>query len=71
MGADDVIHGAGYGLAGVSGHVAAGAMALGDVNGLMRELYSEALEKFGPKIVHSKSANHIAKMERFLKGHHK
>ena len=50
-GADDVIHGAGYGSAGVSGHVAAGAMALGDINGLMRKLYSEALEKFVSKIV--------------------
>lgn len=71
VGADDVIKGAGYGLAGVSGHAAAGTMALGDVNGLMRELYSEALEKFGPKVVYSKNANHIAKMERFLKGHPK
>jgi hypothetical protein len=37
------------------GHAAAGAMALNNVNALARELYSEAVEKFGAKMVHSKT----------------
>jgi hypothetical protein len=53
------------------GHAAAGAMALNNVNALARELYSEAVEKFGVKMVHSKSANHLARMQNFLKGHPK
>jgi hypothetical protein len=68
VGTDDMVRGAGYGLAGVSGHAAAGTMALGNVNALMRQLYEEAVEKFGPKIVYSKKANDLAKMQNFLKG---
>jgi hypothetical protein len=71
VGTDDVIRAAAYGTAGVSGHAAAGAMALNNVNALARELYSEAVEKFGAKMVHSKSANHLARMQNFLKRHPK
>jgi hypothetical protein len=71
VGTDDIITAAAYGTAGVSGHAAAGAMALNNVNALARELYSEAVEKFGVKMVHSKSANHLARMQNFLKGHPK
>lgn len=71
VGLDDVVKTTGYGLAGVSGHAAAGTMALANVNALARELYNEAIEKFGSKIVHSKSTNHMAKMQNFLKGHPK
>ncbi len=74
VGKDDVVKavkGAGYGVAGVSGHAAAGTLAVGNVNTLMRELYSEAIEKFGPRIVHSKSTNHLVRMQGFLKGHPK
>lgn len=67
VGADDVIRVASYGTAGVSGHAAAGTVAMGTVNSLLRELYGEAIEKFGPKIVHSKKANDLAKVQRFLK----
>jgi hypothetical protein len=68
VGADDVIRVASYGTAGVSGHAAAGTVAMGTVNSLLRELYGEAIEKFGAKIVHSKKANDLAKVQRFLKG---
>ncbi len=71
VGADDMVKAAGYGVGGVSGHAAAGTLALGNVNALMRELYSEAIEKFGPKIVHSKSTNHLVRMQSYLKGHPK
>lgn len=71
VGPDDVVEYAGYGIAGVSGHAASATMALSNVNALARELYTEALEKLGPKIVHSKSTNHIVRMQAFLKGHPK
>ena len=59
-------------MAGVtSGYAGAGSMTLTNINALGREIYSEALEKLGPKIVHSSSANHIARMQEFLKGHSK
>lgn len=67
IGADDVVRVASYGTAGVSGHAAAGTVAVGTVNSLLRELYGEAIEKFGAKIVHSKKANDLAKVQRFLK----
>jgi hypothetical protein len=71
VGVDDVVTAAAYGTAGVSGHAAAGGMALNNVNTLARELYSEAVEKFGAKVVHSKSANHLTRMQNFLKSHPK
>lgn len=71
VGPDDVVKVAGYGAAGASGHAASATMALSDVNALARDMYAEALEKLGPKIVHSKSTNHIAQMQAFLKGHPK
>ncbi len=49
VGKDDIIKAAGYGVAGVSGHATASSMSLNNVNGLTRELYSEAIEKFGKK----------------------
>ncbi len=68
---DDVIYAANYGLAGVSGRATASSMSLSSVNGLARELYIEAIEKFGKKIVRSKSTSHLAKMQSLLKGHPK
>jgi hypothetical protein len=68
VGMDDVVGG----MAGVtSGYAGAGSMTLANINALGRELYSEALEKLGPKVVHSGSANHIARMQEFLTGHPK
>jgi hypothetical protein len=71
VGADDVVKAAAYGTAGVSGHAAAGGMAVNNINALARELYSEAVEKFGAKMVHSKRANHLARMQDYLKSHPK
>jgi hypothetical protein len=71
VGPDDVVRYTGYGLAGVSDHAASATMALSDVNALARELYTEAIEKLGPKIVHSSSTNHIARMEAFFRAHPK
>ncbi len=48
-GFDDAIKGAGYGVAGASGHAAAGILGVNTINGLMRELYLEIIEKFGSK----------------------
>jgi hypothetical protein len=53
VGADNMVRVASYGTAGVSGHAAAGTVAVGTINSLLRELYSEAIEKFGSKTVHS------------------
>lgn len=66
VGVDDVIKGASYGIAGVSGHAAAGELSVSIINSLMRELYNEAIEKFGSKIVHSKKTSHLAKIQQFL-----
>jgi hypothetical protein len=68
VGPDDVVNVLG---AGASGYAASGTMALANVNALMREMYTEAIETFGKKIVHSSSTNHIARMEAFLRGHPK
>jgi hypothetical protein len=54
-----------------SGYAASGTMALANVNTLSRELYTEAIEAFGKKIVHSSSTKHIARMEAFFRGHPK
>ncbi|MCG8551956.1 MAG: hypothetical protein MI799_16275 [Desulfobacterales bacterium] len=64
---DDAIKGAGYGVAGASGHASAGILGVNTINGLMRELYLEIIEKFGSKIVHSKKASDLAKIQQFLK----
>jgi hypothetical protein len=71
VGADKAITAAGYGIAGLSGHAESGAMAVKSVNSLARDLYKEAVEKFGKKVVHSKKANNLARMQNFLKGHPK
>ncbi len=68
VGPDDVVNVLG---AGASGYAASGTMALANVNALFRELYTEALEKLGPKIVHSSSTKHIARMGAFFRGHPK
>lgn len=71
VGKKDGITAAGYGIAGVSGHSTAGSMAVNNVNGLMRDLYNEAIKKFGKKTVHTAKANNLKKMQNFLKGHPK
>jgi hypothetical protein len=68
VGMDDAV---GTMAAVTSGYAGAGSMTLTNINALGREIYSEALEKLGPRIVHSGSANHIARMQDFLKGHPK
>lgn len=71
VGTKKTITTAGYGIAGISSHAAAGSMAVNNVNGLMRELYNEAIEKFGKKTVHTAKANNLKQMQNFLKGHPK
>ena len=71
VGMDDTVRFAGYGVAGVSGYSASGQMALGNTQALARELYEEAVAKFGKQAVLSKSKTSIVKMQRFLTGHPK
>ncbi len=71
VGMDDVVRSAGYGVAGVSGYAASGNMAIGTINTLTRELFNEAVEKLGAKVVYSTKANHLSKVQQFLKGHPK
>ncbi len=71
VGKKDIINATSYGLGAVSGYASSSSMSLGSVNDLARELYSEAIEKFGKKTVHSKNTGHLSKMQSFLKGHPK
>ncbi len=71
VGMDGLVKGASYSAGGTSGYSAAGAIALSNANGLARELYEEAIQKFGKKIVCSNKTSHISKMQQFLKGHPK
>jgi hypothetical protein len=71
VGMDDVVRAAGYGVGGVSGYASAGAKALAQANTLARELYEEAVAKFGRTVVTSKKTAHLSQMERFLKSHAK
>ena len=71
VGMEDTVRFAGYGVAGVSGYAASGQMALGNTQALARELYEEAIAKFGKQAVVSKSKTGIVKMQRFLTGHPK
>jgi hypothetical protein len=67
----DAIAATGYGVAGVSGYAATGEIAVNKIIHLMRELYNEAVTKFGKKVVHTAKANNLKQMELFLKGHPK
>jgi hypothetical protein len=67
----DAIAAAGYGVAGVSGYAATGEIAVSKINHLMRELYNEAVKKFGKKAVHKVNARNFKQMEQFLKSHPK
>ncbi len=71
IGMDDSVRFTGYGVAGVSGYAASGQMALGNTQALARELYEEAIAKYGKQAVQSKSKTSIVKMQRFLTGHPK
>jgi hypothetical protein len=67
----DAISATGYGVAGVSAAAATGEITVNTINRLMRELYNEAIEKFGKKAVHTAKAKNLKQMEHFLKGHPK
>ncbi len=71
VGMDDTVRFAGYGVAGVSGYAASGQMALGNTQALAREVYEEAIAKFGRQTVQSKSKTNLIKMQRFLTSHPK
>jgi hypothetical protein len=71
VGMDDTVRFAGYGVAGVSAYAASGRMALGSTQALARELYEEAIARFGKQAVQSKSKTHLVRMQRFLTGHPK
>ena len=71
VGMDDTVQFAGYGVAGVSGYAASGQMAIGNTQALARELYEEAIAKFGRQVVQSKNKTNLVKMQRFLTGHPK
>ena len=71
IGEDDLLRFSSYGVAGVSGYAASGQMALGNVQVLARELYEEAVAKFGKQVVQSKRQAHLIKMQQFLVSHPK
>ena len=71
IGEDDVLRFSSYGVAGVSGYAASGQMALGNIQVLARELYEEAVAKFGKQVVQSKRQAHLIKMQQFLVSHPK
>ena len=71
IGEDDVLRFSSYGVAGVSGYAESGQMALGNVQVLTRELYEEAVAKFGKQVVQSKRQAHLIKLQQFLVGHPK
>jgi hypothetical protein len=75
VGRDQVVD-AGLGIAGcstafVSGYANSAGMSVSNINALLREIYAEAVEKYGAKTVVSKKANHLVQMNRFINGHPK
>ena len=68
---EDTVQFAGYGIAGVSGYAASGQMAIGNTQALARELYEEAIAKFGRQVVQSKNKTNLVKMQHFLTNHPK
>ncbi len=66
-GAQKAINFFGYGVGGLSGYAASGGMAVTHIDNLSRELYAEAVEKFGKKVVGSSKKTDLAKITQFLR----
>jgi hypothetical protein len=69
VGGDDIVRGVSYGLGGVSGLAASGGMAVGTIDTLVRQIYSDAVKTFGAKMVVSKQKNQLLRLTRFIKNH--
>jgi len=69
VGNDDIVKAAGYGLGGVSGLATSGEMAVSNINGLLQQMATDAVEKFGLKKAASKSTSHLARMTKYLRSH--
>jgi hypothetical protein len=69
VGLEDTLELAGFGTAGVSGYATSGEMSIKTVNALTREIYDDMLKTFGPKIMQSKKANHLEKIQAYFKKH--
>lgn len=70
-GAKKTVTGVGYGVGGISGYAAAGAMSVDTIKGLMRELHTEAIQKYGKKVVNKANASNMRRMQSFLEPHPK
>jgi hypothetical protein len=69
VGGGDVVRGISYGLGGVSGLAASGGMAVGTIDTLVRQIYTDAVKTFGAKMVVSKQKNQLLRLTRFIKNH--
>jgi hypothetical protein len=65
----DVVRGVSYGVGGASGLAASGGMAVGTIDTLVRQIYTDAVKTFGAKMVVSKQKNQLTLMARFIKSH--
>jgi hypothetical protein len=61
----------GYGIGGLSGYAASGSSAVTQIDTLARELYTEAVEQFGKKVIGSSKQTDLAKVTRFLRANPK
>ena len=71
VGIDDRVDVAGAAVNIVDGGAAASLLCATATNALVRELYADAVQKLGVKVVTSSKANHIQQMVAFFKAHPK
>lgn len=71
IGMEDAVTWTGYGVGGVSGYSASAQIALANAQTLAREIYAEAIAKFGEKAVLAKKSANLARMQQFLTTHPK
>jgi len=57
----------GYGVGGLSGYAASGGTAVAQIDTLARELYAEAMEKFGKNVADSSKKAHQTRVSRFIR----
>jgi hypothetical protein len=69
VGADDILRGASYGLAGVSGYAASSNMALSSVRQTAQRIFTDAVNRFGPQVATSKKAAHLRQVDQFIRSH--
>ena len=69
VGQQDIVRGIGYGVGGVSALAASGEMSVATIDGLLQQMATDAVKKFGPKLAASKKGSHLARMAKFLRSH--